>query len=189
MLVGILDQHLSPIKANLWASLARSHCHWYFARPPHRLARGTHQHHPYNAADQPDDPTDHEAGVEPSGDDAAVSKGDHEWENQEKASVPIGNGLAAAEKRPRCADCRATARGRPWIGGGGLAGRKQRRLISRQSRDQAADEKNRERGGKRPGHEEAAQRLPAAGPEQAARIPKNNPNGKATTAQTSKITT
>src|SRR5580704_2451648 len=65
MLVDILDQHLSPIKANLWASLARSDCHlWYFARPPHRLALGTHQHHPYDAADQHDDPTDHEAGVE-----------------------------------------------------------------------------------------------------------------------------
>src|SRR5260221_9919828 len=61
MLVDILDQHLSPIKANLWASLARSDCHlWHFARPPHRLALGTHQHHPYDAADQHDDPTDHE---------------------------------------------------------------------------------------------------------------------------------
>jgi SAM domain (Sterile alpha motif) len=63
-LVDILDQHLSPIKANLWASSARSNCHlWYFARPPHRLAQD-HQHHPYDAADQHDDPTDHEAGVE-----------------------------------------------------------------------------------------------------------------------------
>jgi hypothetical protein len=65
MLVDILDQHLSPINANLWASLGRSDCHlWHFARPPHRLALGTHQQHPYDAADQNDDPTDHEAGVE-----------------------------------------------------------------------------------------------------------------------------
>jgi len=53
MLVDVLDQHLSPIKATWWVSLGMSDYRlWHFARPPHRLALGAHQRHPYDAAER-----------------------------------------------------------------------------------------------------------------------------------------
>ena len=57
-----------------WAYLGRFDCRlWHFARPPHRLALGAHQRHPYDATDQQMTPQIMKPVLKPLSGVAAVS--------------------------------------------------------------------------------------------------------------------